>query len=73
MSLLLSLALAAGTAAADPADARAPVPPVRHAPAIAPPRAEPAAIGWREANDTVHRRGGWRAYAREATASEPRR
>ncbi|MEJ8847766.1 hypothetical protein [Variovorax rhizosphaerae] len=25
-------------------------------------------IPWREANDTVHRRGGWRAYASEGSA-----
>ena len=25
-------------------------------------------IPWKEANDTVHQRGGWRAYAKEATA-----
>jgi len=29
-------------------------------------QAEPAPIGWRDANDTVTRIGGWRAYAREA-------
>ena len=28
--------------------------------------ADPPAIGWRQANDTVGRIGGWRAYAREA-------
>jgi hypothetical protein len=28
-------------------------------------------IGWREANDTVNRIGGWRAYAREAQQASP--
>lgn len=73
MSLLLSLALAAGTPAADPLDARTPVPPARHAPALRAPRADAPPIDWREANDTVLRRGGWRTYAREAAASEPGR
>ena len=27
-------------------------------------------IGWREANETVNRIGGWRAYAREAQQSD---
>lgn len=27
------------------------------------------AAPWKEANDTVYRRGGWRAYAREAEGS----
>ena len=30
------------------------------------PYADDKSIPWRDANDTVHRRGGWRAYAREA-------
>lgn len=29
---------------------------------------DPPATAWREANDTVGRIGGWRAYAREAQA-----
>ncbi|MFT4193951.1 hypothetical protein [Ottowia sp.] len=52
------------------------------APASAPPAArsafegyrayaEPPAIDWRQANDTVGRIGGWRAYAREAQAAQP--
>lgn len=31
-----------------------------------PPFNDPPAVSWREANDTVGRIGGWRAYAREA-------
>jgi hypothetical protein len=54
---------------ADPLDAAAAVPPVRHQSALktyrrfddAPP------VPWREANDTVERIGGWRSYAREAS------
>ena len=54
--------------AADPANAQAAVPPAMHRSAFAGYRrhAEPAPIGWKEANDTVARIGGWRAYAREA-------
>ena len=33
-------------------------------------RADPA-VPWREANDTVGRIGGWRAYLREASQPEP--
>jgi len=59
--------------AADPLDARAAVPPVLHASALA--RYKPAGDGavgsWREANDTVARIGGWKAYAREAQAAAP--
>ena len=30
------------------------------------PFADEKPIPWKAANDTVHRRGGWRAYAKEA-------
>lgn len=30
------------------------------------PFGDEKAIPWKEANDTVYRRGGWRAYAKEA-------
>lgn len=33
------------------------------------PFADDKPIPWREANDTVHSRGGWRAYAKEAQGS----
>ncbi len=29
------------------------------------------AIPWKEANETVYQRGGWRAYAKEAAESSP--
>jgi Cu(I)/Ag(I) efflux system periplasmic protein CusF len=56
----------------DPLDAGAPVPPVIHIPTLASyRRAGEVAVGsWREANDTVTRIGGWRAYAREANQPE---
>lgn len=52
----------------DPADSSADVPAVVHRSAFATYRAagEIEVGSWREANDTVARIGGWRAYAREA-------
>ena len=35
------------------------------------PFADEKPIPWKEANDTVHRRGGWQAYAREASNTRP--
>lgn len=66
-------AAAATTTAADPTQAQASVPPVQHRSAFSRYRAltDVAPIPWREANETVHRIGGWRAYAREAAAPEP--
>jgi hypothetical protein len=74
-------ALAAGLAPAqpapprqpDPLDARAPVPPTLHVSPLARYRApgEVAVGSWKDANDTVARLGGWRAYAREAQAPAP--
>lgn len=32
------------------------------------PFADEKPVPWKEANDTVHQRGGWRAYAKEAAA-----
>ena len=53
----------------DPADPRAPHPPASYSsPLQAYQRfAEPAVAPWRETNDLVGQRGGWRAYAREAS------
>ena len=52
----------------DPLDAQARVPPLLHQSAFAQYRrlGEVPVGSWREANDTVTRIGGWRAYAREA-------
>jgi len=33
------------------------------------PFADDKPIGWREANETVYRRGGWQAYAKEAASA----
>jgi len=58
----------------DPADAKAATPALQHRSAFAGYRrlgAESPSLAWREANDTVERIGGWRAYAREAQAPAP--
>jgi hypothetical protein len=52
----------------DPADPKAQVPPTLY---VSPLRAyqaftEPQVAPWRETNDLVRQRGGWRSYAREA-------
>lgn len=52
----------------DPADPKAPVPAASY---LSPLRAyrgfaEPPVAPWRETNELVRQRGGWRAYAREA-------
>jgi hypothetical protein len=64
-------------AKADPLDAAASVPGLRYTSSFAQYRGlrdekpvEPSK-GWREANQTVGRIGGWRAYAREAQQAEP--
>jgi len=56
----------------DPLDARAAVPPLVHASALALYRrlGEVPVGSWREANDAVTRIGGWRAYTREANQPE---
>jgi hypothetical protein len=60
----------ARTEAADP---RAATAPLVHRSALQSYRRaggdDPPAVAWREANDTVGRIGGWRAYAREAQAA----
>ena len=61
------LAVAPGTRA-DPADPKASVPTTLY---VSPLRAyqgfaEPQVAPWRETNELVRQRGGWRAYAREA-------
>ena len=79
---LLSLALLAPNAQAqpgqpvgkpDPLDPQARVPAWRYESSLkaTKPAASEAAISWREANDTVTRIGGWRAYAREAQPITP--
>lgn len=57
--------------AIDPANAGAVVPPLVHNSSLtrARPLTETPAVDWKDANDTVSRIGGWRAYAREAAAA----
>ena len=52
----------------DPLEARSPVSPATHRSALATWRApgDTAVGSWNDANTTVNRIGGWRAYAREA-------
>ena len=53
---------------ADPADAKAPVPAALYASPLRTYQrfAEPAVAPWRDTNEAVRQRGGWREYAREA-------
>jgi len=55
----------------DPLDPNAPVPPLSRQSSLSSPLplGETAVGSWRDANDTVNRIGGWRAYAREAPRS----
>ena len=59
------------TAPTDPLDARAPVPPAVYRSTLSEYRrlGDDKPVTWREANGTVGRIGGWRAYAREASES----
>ena len=54
----------------DPADPRAAAAALEHRSALSAYRRvggeDPPPLAWRDANDTVARIGGWRAYAREA-------
>lgn len=65
-------ALSASSPRPDPTDVRSPVPSVQHRSALAGYRrqADGPGVAWRDANDTVTRIGGWRSYAREASAPE---
>lgn len=63
----------ASAAKPDPLNAQASVPAQIHTSTFAAYRraAEAVPIGWKEANDTVTRIGGWRAYTREAAQPSP--
>ena len=63
----------ARSARPDPLDPKASVPPLVYASSLKPGTAAAAdkPLGWREANDTVARIGGWRVYAREAQQPDP--
>ncbi|TDP63102.1 hypothetical protein DES47_105102 [Roseateles toxinivorans] len=56
----------------DPLDPGAKVPALRYRSAFDGyrPNAEVEVGAWKDANDTVHRIGGWRAYAREASQAD---
>jgi len=76
--LVIATAAAQGPASApaarpDPLDARAAVPRLVHRPAFAgyQPAGEVKVGSWKDANETVNRLGGWRAYAREAGTPTP--
>ncbi len=80
LAALLVLALpshaqdrASSAAPTDALDARAAVPALRHAGSLSTYRRLDGAkpLAWDEANATVGRIGGWRAYAREAARPEP--
>jgi hypothetical protein len=67
-----SASLAAGHTRADPTDPKAPVPQTLY---LSPLRAyqgfaDVPVAPWRETNETVRQRGGWRAYAREPRAAD---
>jgi hypothetical protein len=71
-------AVAPAAARPDPVDAKAAVAAMRYRSSLSDYKAfaEPAVARWRETNERVRERGGWRAYAREAretgTAREAR-
>jgi hypothetical protein len=70
--LCSAVAASHATSAGDnPADATAVVPPINYRSSFADYRAlgDDKAQPWRDANDTVGRIGGWRAYAKEAAES----
>ncbi len=64
---------AAKTSRADPLDPNAGVPTLVYRSSLAQYRrlGDDKPTSWRDANDTVTRIGGWRAYAREAQQPEP--
>lgn len=63
-----SAASAAVPARRDPADPNAPVPAARYRSAFSgyQPYTETPVAPWRDTNERVRERGGWRTYAREA-------
>lgn len=75
LSALMATAASAQPSAApappaDPTQAQAAVPRAVHSSALAGYRrhADPTPLAWKDANETVNRIGGWRAYAREVAA-----
>ena len=73
-SLTIFVALSAPALAATPAAAPSAQPnPLPYSSAMDgyKPFADEKAIPWKAANETVNSRGGWRAYAREASGESP--
>lgn len=70
LPLVASLA-AQAAAPGDPLNPEVPVPQASHASSLARyrPAGETEVAPWKTTNDTVGRIGGWRAYAREASAA----
>jgi hypothetical protein len=64
------LALAAACAWAQPAPAEPPALPYRSAFEGYRPYTQDKPLSWKEANETVRQRGGWRAYAKEAAGAD---
>jgi hypothetical protein len=73
LAAALALGVPASAQPAHPADATAAVPPLTYRSAFNGYKrlADPPASDWKAANQNVERIGGWRAYAREASASAP--
>lgn len=74
-AMLLATTMAAaqtagGNGRSDPLNPRADVPALQYDSALARYRrlGEDKPLGWKDANDTAQRIGGWRTYAREAAA-----
>lgn len=64
---------AANAATPDPLDPKASVPALSYESSFSQYRrlGDEKPVSWRDANDTVTRIGGWRAYAREAQQPDP--
>lgn len=71
LAALPALAAFAAGAQTDPAPTTEAPPPFRSAMEGYKPYAEEKPIPWKEANETVRQRGGWRAYARERADDKP--
>lgn len=68
LTLMSAAAAQTPAPAANPLDAQAQVPRVKHESSLTPYRrmTDESVGSWREANDNVGRIGGWRTYLREA-------
>ena len=71
LAALPALAAFAAGAQTGPAPATAAPPPFRSAMEGYKPYAEEKPIPWKDANETVRQRGGWRGYAKESADDKP--